>query len=206
MFLLGVRDAQRGIRHAQRLIYLVGEPRLVPELPGTPQVRRKLGEEIVHPVQVLLEVRRKLKQDRTELRPQLARRLEKEAERVVHVPEPRDVSDALRRLEDEREGGRCSSIPARHGLGIRHPIERVVDLDSPEALGVVLEHLRLRQLRRVERPLPFGEVVPGGADADVHTTRPRLSSRSRTPAGRTPTAHARTPSASRPRRGDADPT
>src|SRR6185437_1171847 len=65
---LRIRDAQRGVPDSQRLIHVVREPRFVAELPGAPQVRRELREQIVEPGQVFLEVGRKLKQDRPELR------------------------------------------------------------------------------------------------------------------------------------------
>src|SRR2546430_8948870 len=60
---LRVRDAQRRVADAERFVNVVREPRLVPELPGTPQVRGKLREQIVQAVQVLFEIGRQLKQD-----------------------------------------------------------------------------------------------------------------------------------------------
>src|SRR5436190_2021648 len=57
---LRVRDAQRRVADAERFVNVVREPRLVPELPGTPQVRGKLREQIVQAVQVLFEIGRQL--------------------------------------------------------------------------------------------------------------------------------------------------
>src|SRR2546425_130354 len=90
--------------------------------------------------------------------------------RVVHVPEPGDVRDALGRLEDERESGRSRRIPAGDRLRIRHAIEGVVDLHRGKPLGVIREQLGFANLGRVKRALPLGEVVARGADADVHAT------------------------------------
>src|SRR6267143_3650536 len=171
MPLLRVRDAQRGVPHPQRLIYVVREPRRVTELPGAPQVRRELGEEIVQPVEVLLEVGRQLEQDRPELGAKLASRLEKVAQRVVDALEPGDVGDALRCLEHERKARRRGRVPTGDGLRVRHPVEGIVDLDRREPLGVVLEHLRLGEFGGIERPLPLGEVVARCPDANRHATQ-----------------------------------
>src|SRR5438477_1158921 len=176
MALFRVRNAQRRVPHPQCLVHIVREPRRVTELPGAPQVRRKLGEQIVQPTDVLLEVGRQLEQDGPELRAELARRLEKVAQRVVHVLEAGDVSDALRGLEHERERGRCGGVPARDGFRVRHAVKRVVDLDRRESLGVILKHLRLGELRGIERPLPLGEVVARRPDANLHATQTVLMS------------------------------
>src|SRR5256714_279639 len=170
MPLLRVRHAQRGVGGAQRRVHVVREPGLVAELPGAAQVGGELREQVVQPVQILLEVGGELKQHRPELGPELARRLDEVAERVVHVLEPRDMGDALRRLEHERESGGRRLVPSRHGLRVRHPIERVVHLDGGEVLRVVLEHLGLGGLGRIERPLPLGKIVARRADADVYAT------------------------------------
>src|SRR5207249_9297385 len=151
------------------------EPRFVPELPGAPQIGRELREEVVQPVQVLFEIWRQLKQDRPELRAQFARRLEEVAQRVVHVAEAGDVRDALGCLENEGEPSRRGGVPAGHRFRVRHAIERVVDLHRGEPLGVILEHLGLGHLGRIERPLPLGEVVAGGADPEVHATHTVLT-------------------------------
>src|SRR5262249_56794446 len=77
------------------------------------------------------------------------------------------VRDALRRLEDVGDPGRRGRAPARDRLGARHPIERRVDLDGREALDVIREHLRRRQLVRVEGAAPLRVVVPGGPDVGL---------------------------------------
>src|SRR5438132_7558774 len=171
MPLLRVRDAQRRVPDPQCLVHVVRQPRRVTELPGAPQVSRELGEEIVQPIQILLEVGRQLEQDGPELGPELARRLEKVAQRIVDVPEPGDVGDALRCFEHEREPRGCGGVPARDGLRVRHAVEGVVDLDRCESLGVILEHLRLGELRGIERPLPLREVVARCPDANPHATQ-----------------------------------
>src|SRR5256884_7886633 len=56
------------------------------------------------------------------------------------------------------------AVPAGEDLLVRRAIERVVDLDRLEALGVVRQHLRRRELLRIEAALPFGVVVARGSD------------------------------------------
>src|SRR5213075_3577055 len=128
---------------------------------------------VAQTIEILLEVGRKLKQDRPELRAQRARRLEKEAQVFVDVLEPSDVGDALRGLEDEAERRRRHRIPPRDDLRRRHPIERVVDLHGPKFAGVILQPLGGRELGLVKAPLPFWEVVTGGPDDKLHEAKVR---------------------------------
>src|SRR5262249_42770231 len=65
------------------------------------------------------------------------------------------------------ESGGRGRPPARDRRGVRHPIERRVDLDGGEALDIVREHLRRRQLVRVEGAAPLRVVVPGGPDVGL---------------------------------------
>src|SRR5206468_3256279 len=171
MALFRVGDAQCRVPDPQRVVHVVREPRRVTELPGAAQLRRELGEEIVQSIHVLFEVGRQLEQDRPELGAELARRFEKVAQRIVDIPEPGDVGDALRCLEHECERRGCGGVPAGDGLRIRHAVEGVVDLDRAQPLGVVLEHLRLGELRRIERPLPLGKVVARRPDVHPHATQ-----------------------------------
>ena len=55
---------------------------------------------------------------------------------VAHVAQPLLVRDPLGRLEDEREPVRRLAGPPLQQLARGHPVERVVDLDGGEALGV----------------------------------------------------------------------
>ncbi len=70
------------------------------------------------------------------------------------------VRDSPGCLECERKPGRGLCIPAGDRLGVRHPIERVIDLDGGEPLGVVGEHLGRRELLGVETPPPLRIVIP----------------------------------------------
>src|SRR2546425_12852904 len=107
------------VRGAQRAVHVLPEPRLVPELPGAAQIGRELREQVVEAREVLLEVGGQLEQDGPELRPEHPAGLEEVAQRVVHVLEPGDVRNALRRLEHERETRRRRSEERRVGKECR---------------------------------------------------------------------------------------
>src|SRR6185436_1670097 len=79
------------------------------------------------------------------------------------------MRDLFGRLQRELEVLRRLSTPTLEDLLVRRAIERVVDLDRREALGVVGQHLRGGERLRVEAPLPFRVVVSGGSDPDGHT-------------------------------------
>src|ERR1051326_7738067 len=102
---LGIRHAERGVAGAQRGVGVVGEPRDVPELERAPQIGRDLYEEIAQAIDVLLEVRRQLEEERPERVAEPAGDVAEGAERLVDVPQGGPVRDALRRLERENEGG-----------------------------------------------------------------------------------------------------
>src|SRR5206468_12083314 len=122
----------------------------------------------------LLEVRGELEEDRPELVAERGRRVGEVAERLVDVTKPGEVRDLLRSLQDVREAGGSGRRPRRERLGVRHPIERRVDLDGGEALDVIREHLRGRQLVGMGRAAPLRTVVAGGPYADVQA---RLAAR-----------------------------
>jgi len=54
----------------------------------------------------------------------------------------------------------ASRHPCRHHFLGRHPVERVVDFDGGETLGVVPEHPARGERFGIERTLPFRVVVP----------------------------------------------
>src|SRR6185503_3816071 len=165
--LLVIDDAERDVPAAQQPVDLLVEPGGMAELEGDPQVGR---EQIEHPTQalhVLLEVRRELEEQRTELPPEEAGRVAEVANGILHLLQALEVRDLLRGLEREGEviggGGR----PAGHRLGIRQPVEGVVDLDGREALRIVRKHLACRESLWVEGALPLRIVVAGGSDAEA---------------------------------------
>ena len=79
---------------------------------------------------VLLQVRRELKQQRAELRAERRRRLEELAHAIAAVAQPRVVRDPLGRLQRQPELFRRRPVPAVENLLVRRAVERVVDLDG----------------------------------------------------------------------------
>src|SRR5436190_23908205 len=54
----------------------------------------------------------------------------------------------------------------QHILG--HPIERIIDFDRPEPLGIKAQHLFVRQILRIKRPLPLFVRVATGPNVKAH--------------------------------------
>ncbi len=165
-----VRDAERGAVRAQESVHVVGQPGFMAKLERGPNVFRHDRQKRREPLHVALEVRRQLKEQRTEMGPQKPRAVAEEIQRVAAGvdPEARVVRDPARRLERVGERRWRLIVPGRRGLGRGHPVERVVDLDRVKPRRVKPEHLRRREALRVEMPSPFRIVVPRRADVDVH--------------------------------------
>ena len=141
-----------------------------------------------------LQIRRQLKQQRAELGAERGRRFEELSHRIGTVAQPCVVCDPLRRLQRQLVAIGRGLIPTVENLLVRRAIERVVDLDSRKALGVVRQHLRRRQRLRIEAALPLGVVVAGGPDPDstsVHAAflAPVLAHRTSVPIARRLAVH-----------------
>ena len=76
------------------------------------------------------------------------------------------MRDALRRLEREAEIRGGLRRPLLEHLAPGHRAERVVYLHRGQPLGVVREHLRARELGRIETTQPFLVAEARSADAD----------------------------------------
>src|SRR2546430_8981151 len=111
--------------------------------------------------QVLLEVGGELEQHRPELGPELARRLDEVAQRIVHVLEARDVRDALGRLEHiARSEEHTSELQSQSNLVCRLLLEKKNQSGR-------IEHRDKRPLRRppdvtAGRPPSGGHAEPLG--------------------------------------------
>ena len=78
------------------------------------------------------------------------------------------MGNPLRCLQHEGEALRHLLAPLREHAGVGHAVEGVVDLHRVEALRVKRQHLRGRQVFRIEASLPFFVAVAAGPDADAH--------------------------------------
>ena len=161
---LAVGDAEREILRPEPLEHLGVHPRRVPELERGAGVRGKDAEKRIEHREILAEIRRQLEEDRAELGSERRCGPQKVLQEVRAIAQLRDVRDALGGLEGQPEPLRRLAVPAGEDLLVRRAIERVVDLDRLEALGVVRQHLRRRELLRIEAALPFGVVVARGSD------------------------------------------
>jgi len=135
-----VGDHERRAVRTQQPVDRLGEPALVAELEAVAaggQQRQRAAEAVV----VALEVRGELPDDRPELA-----RLDQRLDALVEATDPLgevlealDVREVAARLGGEHEAGRRLLDPACHGVGRGEPVERRVDLDGVENLGVALE-------------------------------------------------------------------
>src|SRR5205814_10442612 len=157
---VGIGYAHRGARAFQRPEGRVREPALVAELEGGGNVARKLREKIREEGVVALQIRRQLVEHRSELRAERPRCFVEGGDHLGGPAEPGVMRDALPGLESEAKSVRYPGRPAASCLLGRDATEGVVDLDRSESGRVVGEHLRLRQVLRIEAPPPRLVVVP----------------------------------------------
>src|SRR5678815_2900308 len=139
------------------------------EFEGGADTRREGLEKRIEQRRILLEVRRELKQHRPELRAERRCGLEKLPHQIAAIAQPAVVRDPPGGFQRQLEPLRGGLIPPVENLLVRRAIERVVDLDGWEPFSVIGQHLRRRQLLRIEAALPFGIVVAGGADPEAHS-------------------------------------
>src|SRR5262245_38187827 len=115
---------------AQYPEYLIVEPRRMAELERESEPPRQRGEKLVKPRQILLEIRRQLKQQRTQAAFQSFGCFQELGHRARHALEPFDMRDPLRRLENKLELGRDVGRPSFENGRLRYAAKRVVDLDG----------------------------------------------------------------------------
>src|SRR5678815_4306533 len=120
-------------------------------------------------VDVLLQIRRELKENRSEPIAERRRVLQQELDgaRAFRL-QSREMRDTLARLD--REGERLGNLarPRLQNAFLRKAIERVVDLHRRETRRVKTEHRVVFELRRVERALPFLEGEAARSRVQLH--------------------------------------
>src|SRR5580658_463050 len=171
--LLTVGDTQRQIVRLEPREHLRVHPGGVAELERGASARRQQRQKFIQGGEVLAQVGRQLKEDRAELRSERSRGLQEILRQVCAVLEPGDVRDALGRFERQFEILRSLALPAGENFLVRRAIKSVVDLDRGQRLRVVRQHLRRRELLRVEAAFPLRVVITGGSNPDGrHGRRP----------------------------------
>src|SRR5919201_846354 len=84
-------DGERSVARAQPLVHVVGEPRLVAELPRHPELRRHHIKDVTEAADVLLEVRWQLEKQGTQPDAEAPRDVAEDTYRLVDVTQARDV-------------------------------------------------------------------------------------------------------------------
>ena len=144
----------------------------MPELEGVPMTIVEMLERAAEPIGVVTEGRWQLPEQRPELR-RSQQRLDSLVEKrqvLGDLGQALDVRDVPADLDREDEPRRGLGHPARHNSRLRQAIERRVQLDRVETLGVVGEPIALRKARGIEDTSPPMRVVPPRT-ADPQLTR-----------------------------------
>jgi hypothetical protein len=123
------------------------------ELQYPAPTRGQQDEKVTQAADVDLLIRRQLKEDRSELRAQVIRPLQKQGQLTGYVPKTFDMSDIPAGLDGEVElvGGHLT--PALEHFGCREAVKRIVELDRLEPVGEVPQLLPGREPGRIEYAL-----------------------------------------------------
>src|SRR2546423_6675713 len=130
------------------------EPGVVPELQGDARVGRQQANEALEALEVQVEVRLELKEDRTKLGAEPAGCVNNQVDRFRLDCQPLDMGDVAAALDGEKEARRRLLRPANKALPRRPPIEGVIELDRVQVLGVESELLARRVLLGIEALTP----------------------------------------------------
>src|SRR6266566_1124336 len=151
----------------QKLIHIVDIPRRVAHLEGGAEIAWERREKSREAFVIALEPGRRLEQDRAEPIAERPRAIEEDRKRLGRALQLAHVRDVLRRLEREEKIRRRRLAPGGDVLLGRQVVEGVVDLERPEARGVVVEEVLWLHLRRIEDRLPGGIRPARRADESV---------------------------------------
>jgi hypothetical protein len=100
-----------------------------------------------------------------------ARSARAEARVLLGLAEPLHVRQVSADLDGEHETGRRLLDPARHGFGLRQPVEGRVQLDRVEVAGVVVEPEALRTARTEDAVSPVGRISSPSSRSLQHRQR-----------------------------------
>src|SRR3989442_4679474 len=104
-----------------------------------------------------LESRRQLHEDRTEVVAlvQHTGHFQEAFQGILAVAQPLGVRDLLIGLQGEAKAFWNDLRPLQEQVLCRHAVERAIDFDGGELLGVEVEHFTLGQLLGIKIPLPL---------------------------------------------------
>src|SRR5690606_3056189 len=129
-------DAEAHSMPLERRVDAVVEPALVTELEGVTSALRKRREERLQTIEIEPPARRQLKQDRAEFIAETLDGAEHPVQALLRIPELLHMGDVAVCLDREAEVVRRLLAPGGEGLTFREAVERAVELDCIEALGV----------------------------------------------------------------------
>ena len=152
----------------EQLAQLRREPAVVAGLDRETGPALEGADRALEAVEIDLQARRELEQDRPEPVTEDRGPLHQVVDRPLRLLEAADVAEVPTRLDREPKVVRHRVAPPLEGVGRRHPIERDVQLDRLEVLGVVREPVAGLEEPRIERPAPVAIVEPGRADEQGH--------------------------------------
>src|SRR5262245_60124576 len=168
---IAVREAECEVPRTQTVVHGLVQPGRMTELKGRLRVPRQFREKGVEQGQVGLERRTELEQQDAQLRPKTCGGLTKRSHQLAAVAQPPIVRDAFGRLQGDPVWIGRPGRPALHKLLGGHPVERVVDFDRRESLGIITEHLAGRQCLGIEPAFPLRIVVTGSTDPNHHSAK-----------------------------------
>lgn len=114
------------------------------------------------------EVRRELEQHRAGTGTQAGGRVHQPPDGFVGIAQPFDVGEKTARLHREHEPGRRALPPLDEALVVRQPVERVVQLDGRERLGVGLQPPPPQNVAGKQDTPPCGVLPSRGSDHEGH--------------------------------------
>ena len=164
--------AQSTVELFQQCEHFVIEPRGVAELEGDGSSERNQVEEIGESLNILAKVAGKLKEDQPQSILQRIRSLDQVFEGVPYFFETLQMRDRPGGFEDETKIRRHLLGPALEHRSFGKAVERVIDFDSWQTLGVERQHLIVLQVLRIERAFPFFVAEPAGSEAEPHVANP----------------------------------
>ena len=168
ILLVGIGQAKRGIVLAQDGVGFLFVPGIVTHFEREPERRRPERKEIFQQRLIKFEVALELYENRTEVVAviQHTGHFEKALERAFAVAQPLNVRDLLVRFQSETEAFGNALCPIDENRFRGHPVKTVIDLHCRELLGIKGKHFAVRQLFRIEVPLPLFVRVAGSADKE----------------------------------------
>src|SRR5439155_25075064 len=162
-----IRDGEGDSVRTEQLEDCRHEPRVVPELQREAHVRRQHADEAFEAIQVHVKIGLELEEERSQFFAEAERGVDDQIDRLLFAGEPLDVGDIAAALDRKEEAGWGLLSPGLKPLTRRLAVERVVELDGVEVLGIEREVFSCRHLLRIEALSPMWVRPARTADPDI---------------------------------------